>query len=278
MKIIDTHCHPYLNKEKDKEVIIKNFFENGWEYMIVIWTDMKSSKTALEISNSNDRIFATVWIHPCDVFDLDLQESIKKISDYIENNREKIVAIWECWLDYYRILRDEKIEKMEEYQKEKAIKLKKELQALFFKAQIELAKKYDLPIIIHNRESRDDVLSILKETWFKKFVFHCYSEDLEYAKKLIDFSSECKLSFSWIVTFKNAIWVQDTARNIDIKYILSETDSPYLTPTPFRWKEENEPIFTKYVIEHIAKIRWDKLDIFSETIYNNAVDFFKIKK
>jgi TatD DNase family protein len=74
--------------------------------------------------------------------------------------------------------------------------LKKDLQKIFFKAQIELAKKYNLPLIIHNRESKEDIFEILKETNFKNFIFHCYSEDLEYAKKLIKFSPECKISFS----------------------------------------------------------------------------------
>lgn len=277
MKIIDTHCHPYLNKIKNKDEIIKNFFEKWWEYMVVIWTDLNTNLKALEIANSHKQIFATVWIHPCDVFDLDLEKAISILEETIKNNKEKIVAIGECGLDYYRIERDEEILKMNWGEREKAIKSKKDLQKRFFKAQIKIAEKYNLPIVIHNRESRDDVLEILKETNFKNFIFHCYSEDLEYAKKLIDFAPDCFLSFSWIVTFKNAIWVQETAREIDIKHILAETDSPYLTPTPFRWKEENEPIFTKYVIEHIAKIRWEKLDLLWDYIYNNSKKVFNIK-
>jgi len=90
---------------------------------------------------------------------------------------------------------------------------------------------------------------------FKNFIFHCYSENLEYANKLINFAPDCKISFSGIVTFKSAKDIQETAKNIDLKYILAETDSPYLTPTPFRGKEENEPVFTKYVIEKINELR-----------------------
>jgi TatD DNase family protein len=97
-----------------------------------------------------------------------------------------------------------------------------------------LAKKYDLPVIIHNRESKDDVLEILKETDCTNFIFHCYSENLEYAEKLLKFSSECKISFSGILTFNSAQDVQDTAKNIPMKHILAETDAPYLTPTPYR--------------------------------------------
>jgi len=90
---------------------------------------------------------------------------------------------------------------------------------------------------------------------FKNFIFHCYSENLEYANKLIKFAPDCKISFSGIVTFKSAKDIQETAKNIDLKYILAETDSPYLTPTPLRGKEENEPVFTKYVIEKINELR-----------------------
>jgi TatD DNase family protein len=100
--------------------------------------------------------------------------------------------------------------------------------------QIQIAKKYNLPLIIHNRESKEDILTILKEEDFKNFVFHCYTEDIKYAQKLLDFSPNCKLSFSGIITFKNAILVQETAKYIPLKNIMIETDSPYLSPAPER--------------------------------------------
>lgn len=271
--IIDTHCHPYLNKQKSQKEVINNFFEKGWEKMIVIWTNLNSSSKAIEIAYSREWIYCSIWIHPCDVFDLDLESSLVKLENLLLQNKDKIVAIWECWLDYYRIERDEKIVELKWESKQKSITLKKKLQELFFKAQISLAREYNLPIIIHNRDSKEDVLKILKETDFKNFIFHCYSEDLEYAKKLIEFAPECKLSFSWIVTFKNAQGVQETVKNIDIKHILAETDSPYLTPTPLRWKEENEPIFTKYVINFISELRWEDC---KEKIYENSKNIFKL--
>jgi TatD DNase family protein len=160
---------------------------------------------------------------------------------------------------------------------EKVIKLKKDLQKIFFKAQIELAKKYNLPIIIHNREAKDDVFEVLVETNFKNFIFHCYSEDLEYAKKLLEFAPESMISFSGIVTFKNAKEVQETAKNIPLKNILVETDSPYLTPTPFRGKEENEPAFTKYVLEKIIELREESAKEIEKQVFENSKNIFKIK-
>jgi TatD DNase family protein len=97
-----------------------------------------------------------------------------------------------------------------------------------------LAKKFNLPIVIHNREAKDDILEILKQEDFKDFIFHCYSEDLDFALKLLEFSPNCKIGFSGVVTFKNAKEIQETAKNIPLKNILAETDSPFLTPVPYR--------------------------------------------
>ena len=273
-QIFDTHCHPHLNKEKNKDKVISNFFEKWGKYMTIIWTNPSTNKTVIESANKNKWVYCSVWIHPCDIYDLDLEKTILELENHILKNKEKIVAIWECWLDYYWLYKDEEINKLDEKFRNNIIEWKKNLQKLFFKAQILLAKEYNLPIIIHNRDSKDDVFEILKELDFKNFIFHCYSENLEYANKLIEFSPNCKISFSGIVTFKNAKEVQETAKNIDIKHILAETDSPYLTPTPFRWKEENEPLYTKYVIEKIEELRWEKCD---EKIFNNSLNVFWLK-
>jgi TatD DNase family protein len=110
----------------------------------------------------------------------------------------------------------------------------KQLQQLFFIKHIHLAKKYNLPLIIHNREAAVDILRILQEESFTNFVMHCFCEDLDFARKCIDFAPECKISFSGIVTFNSAENIQEAAANIPLKNIIIETDSPYLTPTPHR--------------------------------------------
>lgn len=272
--IFDTHCHPHLNKIKESEKTIVDFFENGWTLMTIIWTDINKSKKAIWLAKKYNWVYASVWIHPSDIDNLDLEKTILELKNLILENKDNIIAIWECGLDYYWLERDEKTNLLGTEERNKIILQKKKLQETFFKAQISLATEYDLPVIIHNRESRDDVLRILKETDFKNFIFHCYSEDLEYAKKLIEFSPDCKISFSWIVTFNNAKDIQETAKHIDIKHILAETDSPYLTPVPFRWKEENEALYTKYVIEKICELRWEDC---AEQIFENSKEIFGIK-
>ena len=259
--LYDTHCHPNLAKNKNKTKIINNFLEQNPEgFLNIIGTDLEKSKNVIELSKNSNRTFCSIWIHPCDVYWLDLEKTINSLEKLYIENKEKIVAIWECGLDYY-------------WEKDK-----KEEQKMFFKAQIELAKKYELPIIIHNRDSKDDVLDILKETNFKNFIFHCYSENFEYAKKLLELSPNWKISFSGIVTFKNAKEIQETAQNIPLQNILVETDSPYLTPTPYRGKEENEPAFTKHVLEKIIELREEGSEIIEKQIFENSLEIFNIKK
>ncbi len=278
--LFDTHCHPNLAKNKDKKEIIEIFFkENKNGFLNFIWTDPEKNLEVLELSQYNEKCFCSVWIHPCDVYELDLEKEILRIENLILQNKQKIVAIWECWLDYYWLKpeNDKQIAKFtNEYQK-KIIDLRKKLQKIFFVAQINLAKKYDLAVVIHNRESKDEIFEILKETQCKKFIFHCYSENLEYAEKLLNFAPEAMISFSWIVTFKNALDIQQTAKTIALKNILVETDSPYLTPTPFRWKAENEPAYTKYVLEKIIELRDEKSEIIEKQIFENSKKIFNIK-
>jgi len=279
--LFDTHCHPNLAKLKNKNQIIKNFFEQNKEaFLNFIWTNPNTNLDVLELANQNEKCFCSLGIHPCDIYELDLEKEILRIENLILNDKnKKIIAIWECGLDYYWLKpeNDEKIAKYIPEMQNKVIKLKKDLQRIFFKAQIELAKKYNLPVVIHNRESKDDIFEILKQTNFKNFIFHCYSENLEYAQKLLDFAPESMISFSGIVTFKNAKEIQEAAKNIPLKNILIETDSPYLTPTPYRGKQENEPVYTKYVLEKIIELRDESAEKIEKQIFQNSKKIFNLK-
>ena len=260
---IDTHCHPYLQKQKNKQDIFDRFLESGWKYLVSIWVDINTSKESIKLVNEYDFIFCSVWIHPCDVHtQKNLYDTIKQLEDFIQQNKGNIVAIWETGLDYYH----------------KNDNATKQLQQKYFRAHIRLAKKYSLPFIIHNRNSKDDIFKILLEENYDNFIFHCYSENLEYAKNILSYFPKAKISFSGIVTFKNAWEIQNTAQNIPLKNILIETDAPYLTPTPYRWKEENEPLYTKYILEKIIELREEPREKITETIYNNSTEVFWIKK
>lgn len=273
--LFDTHCHPNLNSVKDKNEVIENFFEKWWKYINIIWTNSKKNKDVLKLSSQYKNVYVSLWIHPSDVYNLDVNETISELVQLIINNKEKVIWVWEIWLDYHWFEDDVEFKNISYEQKEKIINNMKDKQKIFFIAQIELAKKLNLPVIIHNRDSKDDLIEILEKTWCKNFIFHCFTENLEYAKRLIKLSPECKISFSWIVSFKNAKDIQEVAKNIPLKHILAETDAPYLTPSPLRWKEENEPLYTKYVIDAINNLRWEDC---SEQIFENSLEAFWIKK
>ncbi len=279
--LFDTHCHPNLAKKEDKNLIIQEFFEKNPKWFLnFIWTNPQTNVDVFDLALKYDKTYCSIWIHPCDIYDLDLEKEILRMQNLIlQDKNKKIIAIWECWLDYYWLKpeNDKEIAKYDEKYRKKIINLKKDLQKIFFKAQINLAKQNNLPLVIHNREAKEDVFEILKETDFKNFIFHCYSENLDYAKKLLEFSPNCKISFSWIVTFKNAKEVQNTAKNIPLKNILVETDSPYLTPTPFRWKKENKPEYTKYVLEKIIELRPENKEEIEKQIFENSIEVFAIK-
>ena len=258
--LIDTHCHPFLSKEKPYINTFNNFINNSWNYLISIWIDLKSSKKSIELSKKYDFIYSTIWIHPNYSKTNTQILELKKL--YLEN-KEKIVWIWECWYDYFHINKNNIVKK-------------KKTQKLLFEAQIELAKELWLPVIVHSRKASEDTLNTLKTKNCKNFIIHSFSENLDIAKKYIDFSPECMIWFNWIITFKNALDIQNTAKNIPLRNIIIETDSPYLTPVPFRWKEENEPIYIKYILDKIIELRNEDKEEITKSIFENSLKIFKI--
>lgn len=267
--LYDTHCHPYLSKEKTVDKVLERFFCGSDRFLNSIAVDISTSLQSIHLSEEYRWVFASIGIHPTSVQEYIGRQKrvINILSDLYEKYHKNIVAIGECGLDYYWL---KKISDDHGISQEELISVQKE----FFIAQIWLSKKLWLPLIIHNREASKDIYKILVAEKCKNFVFHCYSEDLEFAKKLIKFSPNCKLWFGWVVTFKNAKSVQDAAQNIPLKNIIIETDAPYLTPAPYRGKQENEPIYTQYILEKIIELRDEKPDLITKAIYENSKDFF----
>lgn len=272
--LYDTHSHPYLAKELSETEILESFFSLWWVYLNSIWCDIESSQKSVNLSKKYPWVYASIGIHPTHVLDFK-DDSIDDIMNQLENiywdNSENIIAIWETWLDFYWL---DSISERYQISKHQIIQIQKN----YFIAQIRLANKLRLPIIIHNRESSEQILEILIQENCKNFVFHCFSEDLNYALRLIKHAPECKLWFWWVVTFKNALKTQEVAKNIDLKHIIIETDSPYLTPTPYRGKRENEPILVKEVLSKIIDLRNESSKEITQEIFHNSINFFGIKK
>ena len=248
--MIDTHCHLDIKDYENLEEVIKNMKGN---YMIASGYNLESNKHVIELINKYDNIFGTIGLHPSDVTDnynLDLA--------FIEENinNPKIVGIGEIGLDYY-------------WEKDK-----KELQKEAFIKQIKLAKKYNKTIVIHSREAIMDTYNILEEyLGDNKAVLHCYSSNIDMAKRFKKFN--IKFGIGGVLTFKNSAKLKEVVKELDLTDLLLETDSPYLTPEPYRGKK-NQPCYVKYVVDEIAKIKDLETEKVLEITTQNAISQFDL--
>ncbi|ATZ21253.1 TatD family hydrolase [Mesoplasma tabanidae] len=240
-KIFDAHIHfndDYKYTEEMIDPMIKEAIENNIEGFLCASFNIDSSIKAVELSKKYKGIvFAGIAIHPNDVSKTNI--SVLETLDKLASN-EEVIAIGETGLDYF-------------YTKEDA-----DLQRLFFRKHIELAKKHNKVLQIHIRdhvevfEAYDDVIEILKEVKLKKVIIHCFSANADYAQKFIDLG--CYINIGGAVTFKNAKVLQEAVQTIPMERILVETDAPYLTPHPYRGKL-NEAKYINLTVNKIAELK-----------------------
>lgn len=231
--LIDSHCHiPLLSEELAVEEILKNAKENDISHMLCVAIDLVGSPAIIELAKQYEMVSASVGIHPNT--ELDREASIDDIIALA--NADEVVGIGETGLDYFRSKGDL------EWQRNR------------FRTHITAAKELKKPLIIHTREAKDDVIRILKEEGADTVggVMHCFVEDWETAQAAMDLNF--LISFSGIVTFKNAKDLQAVAKQVPLEQMLVETDSPYLAPMPFRGKT-NQPAYVRHVAEFIANIK-----------------------
>lgn len=233
---IDSHCHPYMldvyKDENNFDHWMQDTKSAGVDTMLCVAVDMETAKTCVKIAEKYDFVYASVGSHPSEKAEDDL--SVDDIVAFAQH--KKIVAIGETGLDYH-------------YNSEKLDVMRNR-----FRDHIRAAHLSKKPLIIHTREARDDTINIMKEEKAQDIggVMHCFTENLEMAKASLDLNFY--ISFSGIVTFKNAVELVEVAKYVPLDRILIETDSPYLAPIPFRGKT-NEPKYVKYVAEKIAEIK-----------------------
>ena len=245
--IIDTHVHYNLEPlSLDWKTYWKHAQEVGIEKSIVVGTDSQTSKVAVEISQQEKNLYAAVGIHPDECADSSTNDlhitTLKNLLN--QNTHKKIVAVGECGLDYYRLPADQ--------QEQKVIK---QNQKIMFKHQIELARQYDVPVIIHCRDIHEhaynDVLSIVKVYPGTRFILHCMSGSQEYLKEAVALGGN--ISFAGNLTYKNAEALRDLAKNTPKNRILLETDAPFLSPQSKRGKT-NEPAFIIETARELGKV------------------------
>ncbi len=253
--MIDTHAHLTDDAFKtDRDEIISNMQRDNLEYVVNIGFDIESSKRCIEMAEKNDRLYATIGVHPEEVGCWN-QNSFDLLKEWAKN--PKVVGIGEIGLDYH-------------YTKEN-IKLQKEI----FVAQLKLAHECNLPVCIHNRDSIGDMLDILEshaDLITNGGVFHCFSESVEVYERIKKLG--LKVGFGGICTFKNARKTVDVIKVIDMADFVVETDCPYLAPEPNRGKR-NEPKYVKYVVDKIAEIKGISPSEVEKISTQNALELYK---
>ena len=256
MPIFDTHAHYDADRfDSDRDALLSAMPGVGVGLVLDPGCDLPSSRAAAELAERYPHVYAAVGVHPedCDGFqDGDLTE----LRQLLE--RPKVVAIGEIGLDYYW--------------KENP---PREFQQTVFRRQVELAQSLDLPVIVHDREAHQDCLSIVRDYPQARGVYHCYSGSLEDAKTLVKLG--WMISFTGVVTYKNARKALEVIDWLPMDRIMIETDSPYLTPEPFRGKR-NDSGYVYRVAETIAQVKGLSVDQVIQTTMENGCRFFSINR
>ena len=255
MELFDTHSH--YNDEKfnqDREEIIKATFAAGVTKLMCIGYHLESSQKALEIAEKHENIYATCGISPNDIQEVKLKD-LNRIKQMAQNS--KIKAIGEIGLDYY-------------WEKDETIRKK---QREFFQKQIEIANEVDLPIVIHTRDAYLDTIQILRENPCKNTgIFHCCPLNNELIKDALTLGYY--ISFSGSITFKNAK-SEPAILQVPLERLLIETDSPYLTPEPYRG-QRNDSRKVIEVARKIANVKNKPLEEIAKITYENALKIYKL--
>ncbi len=249
---IDTHAHLYYDDLKSQlDDIVTRAQDAGVNQILCVGTDIALSKASIIIADQYPDIYATVGIHPHDAKDAETNY-LSVIEDLISH--PKVVALGEMGLDFSRNLSP------------------KEIQIKMFTAQLQLAKKLNLPAIIHNRDADEDILKILREINYQKTVIHCFSSDAKMAADVLKLGG--LISFTGIVTFgKNH--TESVLKSISLEDFILETDCPFLAPVPNRGKL-NEPANIPHIAKRIAEIKNVELEEIAKVTTHNTKQFFNL--
>lgn len=261
MNIIDTHAH--LNDDKlyiEKEIIVQRAKDQGVKAIFNNADSLPSFSRILSLSKEfPNYCYAVLGIHP--EFATESEDYFQKAYAEIQSHREEIKAIGEIGLDYH-------CDKSEET---------KEIQKRRFREQIALAQSLSLPIVIHSRDADFDTLNIIKETLPERIDLHCYSGSYEVLKEYLKLPIDFHIGIGGVSTFKNAKTIQKIIKEVSLDIFLTETDCPYLAPTPFRG-ERNEPSYLPYILKQIASLRNQDVEYVAEKLYQNGRKFYGINE
>ncbi len=251
---IDSHCHlDFPDLAQDLQELLRNMQQNQVTHALCVSVNLPDFPRVRALAEAHENLFASVGVHP------DYEDQLEPHADQLAElaDHPKVIAIGETGLDYFRLQGDL------EWQRER------------FRQHIRAARKAEKPLIIHTRSAALDTLRIMQEEGADQVggVMHCFTESWEVAQQAI--AMNFYISFSGIVTFKNALALKEVAKNIRLDRMLIETDSPYLAPVPYRGKL-NQPAYVRHVAEEIAHLRTVKLEEIATATTDNFFKLFKV--
>ena len=254
MQIVDSHCH--IDRVDLKafggsvESMLSHAKELSVNQFLCVCIDLEHFDQVHSLALQHSNIYASVGVHPTEI--TSKEPSVEKLLEL--SSSERVIAIGETGLDYFRVKKDEA-----DWQRDR------------FRRHIRASNKSEKPLIIHMRESKEDIIDILQKENAQSGVMHCFAEDWETAKAALDLGFY--ISFSGILTFNNANDLREIAKKVPADRLLVETDSPYLTPAPYRGKP-NSPAYTYYVAEKLAEVRNTSIDEIAEVTTTNFKNLF----
>lgn len=254
LQFIDTHCHlDFSEYDLDRDEVILRAKDKSVNYIINVGSDIENSKRAVELAQKYDCVYATVGCHPHDASGF-VPDMINVLRDLASRN--KVLAIGEIGLDYYRNLSPA------------------DLQKKVFVDLIHLAKEKNLPVVLHSRHAETDTLEILKSEKVDKAIVHCFSSNEQFLKDCLDLGYF--VSFTCNITYKKSQQLRDIVKIVPLDRFCLETDAPYLSAEGYRGKR-NEPWFVSLLAQEVAKIRGIPVEEIARATTENAKMFFGIK-
>jgi TatD DNase family protein len=263
--LFDSHCHlDYIEAgvmghppDTDLQDVLDRAKAYGVGYVLNPAVNIADFDRVLGVAERFEHVYASIGVHPCEV------EETLSVPNWVEEierrlGHPKVKAIGETGLDYYHQSGDSE---------------QADLQRQCFKTHLELALKYDLPVIVHDREAHADVKSLVEAHSGVKGVMHCFGGDADFAMEMVELGFY--VSFAGNVTFKKATDLHDAAKRVPLNRLLIETDSPFLSPVPERGKP-NEPYRTKFVADFIAELRGISVEAVIEASTQNAFTLFQL--
>jgi TatD DNase family protein len=257
----DSHCHVTADRfDEDREAVLERGFSAGVACLVSIGSGygIRGNASAIALAETDDRIFATVGVHPHEASELD-DENREAIRTWL--GHERVVALGECGLDYHYM------------------NAPREIQRKVFAEQVALARELDMPVSIHVRGDEPNAYEELLEIWIAEGggalegVLHCYTGSLDFARSALDHGFY--VSFSGIVTFKNSAELREVARGLPLDRLMVETDAPFLAPQGHRGKR-NEPAWVSRVGETLAELHDRPLAEIAARTTANARTFYRI--